>query len=189
MKVGTKSILFGVHQFAIHPLMVFIAWWTLYGFPWDPRLWVAFVVHDWGYWGKDKMDSPEGETHPLLGARIMMQLFGQAWSDFTILHSRFYAKHLGMSFSRLCVADKLASLITPIPIYVLLSRLTGEMDEYKSGTNAAREEGEYQELLKHCHTDVEWLFVLRSYMYRWIIMHKHKALHVSDCRNPIKVTT
>ena len=49
MKVGTKSLLFGAHNIFIHPFLVFIAWWRLYGFPADPRLWVAFIVHDWGY--------------------------------------------------------------------------------------------------------------------------------------------
>ena len=69
MTVGTKSVLFGAHQFLIHPWFVAWGWWTLYGFPLDPRLWVAFFVHDLGYIGKPNMDGPEGETHPLLGAK------------------------------------------------------------------------------------------------------------------------
>ncbi len=75
MKIGTKSVLFGAHQFLLHPLFVALAWTRLYGFPWDPRLWVAFFVHDLGYWGKPNMDGPEGEEHPFLGARIMQRLF------------------------------------------------------------------------------------------------------------------
>lgn len=75
MKIGTKSVLYGAHCFFIHPVFVFIAWWKLYGFPWDPRLWVAFFVHDLGYWGKPNMDGEEGETHPELGAIIMHKLF------------------------------------------------------------------------------------------------------------------
>ena len=71
MKIGTKTILFGVHQFAIHPWFVAWAWWRLYSFPWDPRLWVAFFVHDLGYWGKPNMDGLEGERHPEFGARVM----------------------------------------------------------------------------------------------------------------------
>lgn len=54
MKTGTKSVLFGAHCFFIHPLFVALAWWKLFGFPWDPRLWVAFFVHDLGYWGCEK---------------------------------------------------------------------------------------------------------------------------------------
>ena len=71
MRVGTKSVLFGAHQFLIHPWFVAAAWWRLYGFPWDPRLWVAFFVHDLGYLGKPNMDGPEGERHVEFGARVM----------------------------------------------------------------------------------------------------------------------
>ena len=69
--VGTRSVLFGAHCFFIHPIFVFIAWWKLYGFPFDPRLWVAFFVHDLGYFGKPNMDGKEGETHVEFGAKIM----------------------------------------------------------------------------------------------------------------------
>src|SRR3954469_7337593 len=75
MKIGTKSVLFGAHCFFLHPWFVAAAWWRLYGFPWDPRLWVAFFVHDLGYMGKPNMDGHEGERHPVLGARIMAALF------------------------------------------------------------------------------------------------------------------
>ena len=71
MRVGTKSILFGVHNFLVHTPLVGIAWWRLYGFPRDPRLWFAFLLHDIGYFGKRSMEGPEGERHVELGARIM----------------------------------------------------------------------------------------------------------------------
>ena len=51
MTVGTKSVLFGAHCFLIHGFFVARGWWTLWGFPWDPRLWTAFFVHDLGYLG------------------------------------------------------------------------------------------------------------------------------------------
>lgn len=73
--MGTKSLLYGFHCFFIHPFFVALGWWSAYGFPWDPRLWVCFLVHDWGYWGKPNMDGPEGETHPELGAAIVHWLF------------------------------------------------------------------------------------------------------------------
>ncbi len=79
MKTGTKSILFGAHCFLLHPWFVAVAWWQLYGFPFDPRLWVAFFVHDLGYWGKAKMDDAEGELHPFLGAKIIGWLFDTEW--------------------------------------------------------------------------------------------------------------
>lgn len=75
MTIGTRSVLYGAHQFLLHPWFVAAAWWRLYGFPWDPRLWVAFFVHDLGYIGKPNMDGPEGEQHPMLGAAIMWRCF------------------------------------------------------------------------------------------------------------------
>lgn len=75
MKVGTKSLLFGVHCWFIHPIFVFQSWWKLYGFPKDIRLWIAFIVHDWGYWGKADMDGKEGERHVELGAELMGKWF------------------------------------------------------------------------------------------------------------------
>jgi hypothetical protein len=75
MKTGTKSLLFGAHQLLLHPLLVAAAWIKLYGFTWDIRIWIAFFVHDLGYWGKPNMDGPEGERHPETGAKIMHWLF------------------------------------------------------------------------------------------------------------------
>ena len=95
--VGTRSVLFGAHCFFIHPWFVAAAWWRLYSFPWDPRLWVAFVVHDWGYWGKRAMDDEEGERHVELGARIMARLFDR--NLFTNQPGPEYkARHLGICF-------------------------------------------------------------------------------------------
>lgn len=75
MKFGTKSVLYGAHCFLIHPWFVALASWKLFGFPWDPRLWVAFFVHDLGYWGSPNMDGPEGERHPEWAARLMFKWF------------------------------------------------------------------------------------------------------------------
>jgi len=71
MRVGTKSVLFGAHCFFIHPFFVAFGWWALGQFPWDPRLWAAFFLHDLGYLFSPNMDGPEGEEHVHLGAKIM----------------------------------------------------------------------------------------------------------------------
>ena len=90
MTVGTKSVLFGAHCFFIHPFIVAIAWWKIYGFPWSSQLWVAFFVHDLGYLGKPNMDGEEGERHPELGARIMGWLFDkEAPSEKPLFSERF----------------------------------------------------------------------------------------------------
>jgi hypothetical protein len=90
MKIGTKSVLYGAHCFFLHPWFVAAAWWKLYGFPWDPRLWCAFFVHDLGYIGKPNMDGEEGELHPFLGARIMGWLF-----DARLWDSSWFANTVG----------------------------------------------------------------------------------------------
>jgi hypothetical protein len=159
MKIGTKSVLFGAHCFLIHPVIIMIAWIKLYGFPWDPRLWIAFFVHDLGYIGKPNMDGKEGETHPELGAKIM-SVFGKEWADFTRDHSRFYAEARGVNYSRLCVADKLAIGLEPSWLYLPRVILTGEISEYveKSGKNFVTLE--------------EWHKWVRSHLTDWAFKNK-----------------
>jgi hypothetical protein len=128
--IGTKSILFGSHCFILHPIFVAAARWRLYGFPCDPRLWASFFAHDLGYIGRTDIDGPQGEDHVLLGGRIMRVLFGRAWEEFTLCHSRYWARRSGHHISRLCVADKLAFVITPVWLYLPMARWTGELSEY-----------------------------------------------------------
>jgi hypothetical protein len=80
LPVGPRSVLFGAHCFFIHPIFVAWAWARLYGFPWDPRLWAAFFLHDLGYlflWCPN-MDGPEGERHVEWGAAVMHRLFDRS---------------------------------------------------------------------------------------------------------------
>lgn len=130
MTIGTKSSLYGAHSFLLHPLLVAIAWTKLYGFPWDPRLMVCFILHDVGYFGCTDMDGATGSRHPERGARIIAALFGEAWGDFCLFHSRSYATAAGAHYSKLCVADKYATALLPIWLATLLVSLTGEIDEY-----------------------------------------------------------
>ena len=184
MKIGTRSILFGVHQFAIHPWFVAWGWWRLYGFPWDPRLWVAFFVHDLGYWGKPNMDGSEGERHPGFGAAVMAKFDGASrqtsyhtqrdgdrprgtWWEFCYYHSRFLAKRDGEPFSRLCVADKLAIALTPAWLYLPLARASGELEEYMLGQNARTPAG--------LRSPDHWFQDVQRYCEQWTIEH-------ADCR-------
>jgi len=186
MKIGTKSILFGAHCFMIHPVFVLVAWCKLYGFPWDPRLWIAFFVHDLGYWGKPNMDGSEGETHPELGAKIM-GIFGKPWADFTKYHSKSYAKRNHVSYSRLCVADKLAASMEPDWLYLPRVKWSGEIYEYMSMAIEGLENGapfdEYESLLIKTNDPLLWHWGIQSYMRRWAYEHK-------DCKpdkwTPIK---
>jgi hypothetical protein len=167
MKIGTKSVLYGAHCFFIHPIFVFIAWWNLYGFPFDPRLWVAFIVHDIGYIGKPNMDGEEGETHVELGAKIM-GVFGKRWADFSRYHSRFYAKRDGVNYSKLCVADKLAICLEPSWLYLPRVILSGEVHEYIQ--NAVN--GKYQSMNVQVPTQKEWFLGVKDYLFRWVEEHK-----------------
>lgn len=146
LPIGTKSVLFGAHCFFLHPFFVAAGWTKLYGFPFDPRLWVAFFVHDIGYWGCPDMDGEIGERHVEFGARIMSAFDNShphishreywdrslrtKWHDFSLYHSRHYAKMHGAAPSRLCFADKLAFNYQIKPLYLWMTKLTGELDEY-----------------------------------------------------------
>jgi hypothetical protein len=143
MKTGTKSLLFGYHQFLLHPLMVAVAWWKLYGFPLDPRLWFSFFLHDIGYFGKPNMDGVEGKHHPFVGAHVMHFLFDRVttsadmelkyddrWYKFCLYHSRSIANVCFAPVSELCYADKLAFLLYPTWLMKTLYWLTGEGKEY-----------------------------------------------------------
>jgi hypothetical protein len=188
MLVGTKSVLFGAHCFIVHPWFVALAWWRLYGFPWDVRLWVAFFVHDLGYLGKPNMDGTEGEQHPTFGAKIMLSLFGREWHDFTLLHSRYFAKRLGKQPSRLCIADKLAIVLTPAWLYLPMVRLTGEVKEYMAHSkhrivgNERVSEEEKQQLLSGAEKD--WYAGVQQYLGRWVEAHRDGAADTwtSDAR-------
>jgi hypothetical protein len=194
MRVGTKSVLFGAHCFFLHPWFVALAWWKLYGFPFDPLLWVVFFVHDIGYLGKPNMDGPEGEEHVLLGARIVQWLFGRwekrvdwshvgvrrtdgstiwlgPWAQLSLFHSRYYAKKHGMQFSRLCVADKLSFVLTPGWLYLPMVRATGELDEYLR--NAQKAESDHWKPTGY--DDNVWHKALCEYMSGWVEAHKDGA--------------
>jgi len=163
MAIGTRSLLFGVHQFAVHPWFVAWAWWQLYGFPWDPHLWIAFIIHDWGYWGKPNMDGPEGEEHPRWAANVMGSLFGPRWAKFCRYHSRFLAKRDNQPFSRLCVADKLAIALHPWWMYLPAAWLSGELPEYMAGKGARRPADE--------RTPRQWYRDVQRYCRKWAKAH------------------
>ena len=65
MRLGTKSLLFGAHCFFVHPFCVLLAWIKMYGFPFDPRIWIAILVHDSGYrdWETDRKSTRLNSSH------------------------------------------------------------------------------------------------------------------------------
>lgn len=170
LPIGTRSLLFGAHCFWLHPWFVLAAWVKLYG--WRSVSWpllLACVVHDWGYWKLPNMDGPEGELHPYRGASIVSKqvyVFGgsfedaQRWFYFTLYHSRFLAKRNNKSFSRLCVADKFSSALTPAWLYVPMCMATGEIWEYMDSCECPH------------HDPWKWYAELRSFMTSWVEQHR-----------------
>jgi hypothetical protein len=161
----------------LHPWFLAVAWYKLYGFPWDVRLWASFCLHDIGYIAKPNMDGCEGETHVELGARIMGLLFGESWAAFTAAHSRYWAKRNGRQFSRLCVADKLAFVLTPAWLYLPMTRATGELSEYmlraKERQAGSEHFTDYESTRLNSADAREWLEGLKSYTRRWIDEHRN----------------
>jgi hypothetical protein len=176
--IGTRSILVGAHCFGLHPWFVAAAWWQLYGMPLDPRLWIAFFVHDLGYWGKPNMDGPEGETHVEWAANLMGRWFGQEWDELCRYHSRFYAKQDDKPFSKLCVADKLAMCLEPWWLYVARTALSGEIYEYMarnaSGNDKYSTEPRFGTIAERLRSPIKRVFfeALREYMLGWINEHR-----------------
>lgn len=137
MRRGTKSLLFGVHQFLWHPLTVLLAWGKLYGLPTWREL-VCIFVHDWGYWQCSTMDGADGKMHPNYGADLVYGLFYSSgvktaveMCDLVLLHSRYLAKELGAEPSKLCWADKLSIIYEPWWFYIPRAWLSGELFEYR----------------------------------------------------------
>ena len=121
-----------------------------------------------GYIGKPNMDGPEGETHPYVGAFIMLLLCGEAWSDFVLLHSRYYAQRVGRKYSRLCVADKLAIALTPAWLYLPLVRLTGEITEYRAHTTSRYGR-------PPADSDAAWYADVQACSRAWALAHRDGA--------------
>jgi hypothetical protein len=130
MNVGTKSLLFGVHQFIWHPITVLLAWIELYGRPTWKEL-VCIIIHDWGYWGKPNMDGAEGSSHPEKGAKIAANLLGIHYWRLVLYHSRHYAREYEQEPSKLCWADKLSIIYDPWWFYLPRAWLSGELQEYR----------------------------------------------------------
>jgi len=169
-------VLFGVHAVWIHPFFVAWGWWKLFGFPWDLKLWLAFALHDVGYIFCPNMDGSEGEEHVVLGGLIMGWLFGPEWRDFTLCHSRHWAKRVGKRYSRLCLADKLAFVLTPAWLYLPMARMSGELQEYMrvaSGRQLCGGITDFEQSLLDSRDPRVWLEGLKIYTRRWVEQHRN----------------
>jgi len=191
MRLGTRSVLFGIHQPLWHGPTVWAAYHKLYGREaFSMPVIVACFVHDLGYFSCKSMDGPDGVEHPRLGARIMHRLFDKPcdkcecaralgywedlrhdykWHDFALYHSRSMAvKDKAPRFSKLCVADKLALSMTPWWFYIPIATLTGEIKEYMA---AAVSSGH----LSNLAGKYEWFVWGTAHMQTWAERNKDNA--------------
>lgn len=202
MKIGTRSVLYGAHCFLIHWLFVAWGWFSLFGFKricigsivshdteygastrqyifaslWKWQLWLAFFVHDLGYWGKSDMDGEaEGERHPEWACGFMNRWCGAPWGAFVLYHSRFYAKKDRVPVSALCYADKLAIVYTPTWLYLPMVRATGEIREYMKlahKNNDGLGDGKYANMNLSHEDEAKWCAGVKDYVRRWVEEHK-----------------
>ncbi len=170
MMIGTKSILFGAHQFLIHPIFVAIAWWKLYGIPLDPRLWMCFLLHDIGYWGCPNMDGKEGERHTRWAADVM-SIFGNDWFNLCHLHSRFLARKLRRNPSKLCMADKLSTVLEPWWLYLPRVILTNEIREYMAVADTKHKD----EPIANDKGVRFWFRSVQKYLDYWAYEHRNEG--------------
>ncbi|MEW6614008.1 MAG: hypothetical protein AB1401_00830 [Thermodesulfobacteriota bacterium] len=134
MRIGRKSLLFGCHQFILHPIFVLIAWIRLYGWPRNKWIYVGILIHDWGYWfssGYNSVFDSDFDIHTVWAYSKLLSQDRKAAEE-CLYHSRFLAIQRKKTPSRLCWADKMASAIMPSWLWALLAWLSGEGDIYRN---------------------------------------------------------
>jgi len=171
MNIGTKTLLFGNHQFALHPLFVLLAWIKLYGMP-DWRELVCIIIHDWGYWGSPNLDGREGEDHAIRSGNLVVNRFftkkGElfyTWAyyyrDLIWYHSRFISRRHNHRPSKLCLADKYGVALMPSWLWVFLGKLTGEITEYQSNKK-------YEIYQEGRENAFDWFRAYKRICQRWV---------------------
>ena len=174
---GTKSLLWGTHCMLWHPLIVAYCYWKIYGFPWNPKLWACFYLHDIGYFGCSTMDGEnDGKWHPIRGSYLIGNLFGIQWQLYCLFHSRAMQKQYNEFFSsseyfksllpktkisKLCIADKLAVKYTPLFCFN-----KDELKEYMDDCG--------------CTDKKEWKILISKWAEDFVNTNKDSAYDVSD---------
>lgn len=121
MTQGTKSYLFGCHQFFLHPLFVLIAWYCHYKS--FPKAWqvVCIFLHDIGICGRQYLENNQKDGHWERGAFVAYKLFGLKGYKFCRGHSDEYENSLNLAIqtpkrtlrSVLFIPDKISFLYAP----------------------------------------------------------------------------
>ena len=146
------------------------------GFPWDLRLWGAFFSTIWDISAAPMWKVPRGKSTSNWGPSHGLAL-RHPWADFTLRHSRYWAKKHGVTCLKLCYADKMAFVLTPAWLYLPMARATGELAEYMAKSRdrqagcGAFNETERAQL--ESGDPAIWLKGLQSYTRRWVEQHRN----------------
>lgn len=183
MKLGTKSLLYGSHQFIWHPIQATMAWIALFKRLPTWREMICIIIHDWGYWGCPNLDGEEGKKHPEWAAkwaashldeprhRKLWQTPGghkdlYEFHNLCLYHSRHYAKSQYEEPSMLCWADKYCIKYDPWWFYLARVHLSGEIKELRLSNRA------------QCSvekSDREWFIYVRAIMIKIALARKGDA--------------
>jgi len=171
LKTGTKSILFGVHQFIWHPITVYLAWIYVYKQIPNFKETICIIIHDLGYWGKSNMDCEDGQKHPELGAKIALKLLDKGKSkkyyNLCLYHSRHYSKNKKHKPSKLCWADKMSIKFEPCVVYITKAKLSGELEEYRENS---------KEFCSIDKSNKEWYIFIKAYLIKLAIKQRANAV-------------
>ena len=165
--------------------MVIWAWKVIYRkFPCVYEL-CSIFTHDLGYWGLAKMDDEQGQKHPeimsdwwnLHGNRINNRMSGFHYrvADEILGHSGFYAERYGTDLSKLYKADKLAIVLCPKWLYLLLANLSGEIHEYMEIARSNKD-GKYL----NTATQTRWLLGLHACMIMKVFDTPAESINVKQ---------
>ncbi len=178
MKVGTKSVLFGIHHWWWHFYFCVRAWRWLYG-RW-PRLseGVAIFLHDFGLIGCDSLTSSDASNHPLRVQSLVHVLAGYRAGHLVLQHSRGCCSQWGMSPSMLCWAGLLAEALwleeSPQTFLNRAGR-SGELEEFREISHATR-------VWPLASTDTDWAKDLAEFLRSEAILGARSALLSTEAR-------
>jgi len=110
MTQGTKSFLFGCHQFLLHPYFIIKAWKWWYGrYPYWKEI-VCILIHDIGICGRQYLDGDNKKGHWQRGALLAYRLFGDGYMRLCTGHT----DESGFIRSMLFIPDKISYLFCPV---------------------------------------------------------------------------
>ena len=113
---------------------------------WEMKRFTSLYMEDWQYdnfikagW---KCKSKKVSPHPIWKYEFLsfrMRVRKTTWHDFSLYHSRYYAKSKNAQPSKLCFADKLAFSYINRFICIIMNSATGEIVEYMRHSSVCKD--------------------------------------------------